>query len=87
MKLTKEQAEALLWEEYEDDFGIEHQSEWEHSHKYQHKEVVFTYEGKSYMLQVSRSGSDFSEWYYDFTLNCPEVEKKEVITYVWEPVS
>jgi len=82
MKLTEEQAKDLLWGDHEDDFKVEEESEWTHEHKFQHKEVIFVYGGKFYELNVSRSGSEWTDWYYDFTLDCPEVEKREVTTHI-----
>lgn len=87
MKLTEEQAQALLWEEYDDEFTVEESSDWVHLHKGQRMTVIFSYDGKFYRLVAGRTGSEFTDWYYDFALDCPEVEKREVTKHIWETVS
>ena len=93
MKLTEEQAEAIFFEEGytnpsadEPEFGIVEEGDWEDNYKTQIRETIFEYEGKTYALCVTRSGSYYSEYYYDYLLECPQVSKIEVIKTEWRPV-
>ncbi|MCK5017722.1 MAG: hypothetical protein KAS32_11725, partial [Candidatus Peribacteraceae bacterium] len=88
MKLTKEQVNLIFFElDSKDDewegFKLVDEGEWEDDGKYQYKEVVFEYEGKTWALDVDRSGSYFTDYYYGVVENAngaivKEVEKVEV---------
>ncbi|KFZ25839.1 MAG: hypothetical protein KQ78_01795 [Candidatus Izimaplasma bacterium HR2] len=72
-------------------FTLIDEGEWVQSGKYQYKTIIFKFEGKYYMLQDTRSGSPFTDWYYDSDnwsdeVNCMEVYPKEVTITVWEAV-
>lgn len=90
MKLTGEQVESLFREEYLDGFDILEQTEWTQDHKYQFSDIIIqsNFDGKIYLVNISRSGSYHSDWYYCFEgtkeYECPEVEKVEIKSYIWK---
>ena len=88
MKLDVDVAQELFFEGETDEYKIVESGEWKQDGKYQFQEVIFTDKsGKFFSLGISRSGSPFSDWTYDFewsdSFECPEVVKAEVITYKW----
>ncbi|MBU8715429.1 hypothetical protein KM924_23285 [Brevibacillus parabrevis] len=91
MKTTEEQRRAIFFEE---DAGFEYEkveeTDWEDGGKYSSCEVVFkTPDGKFYMFPVTRSGSYFSHYEYEFWDEVEEVEKVTRLVEVtsWEAVS
>lgn len=61
--------------------------------KYEYREIIFMFEGKNYLVSESRSGSYYSDYYYetedwsdDGEQECDEVEKVPVTKYEWHPV-
>jgi len=66
-------------------------SEWEQDGKFQSREVIFMHDGRYYSICESRSGSPFSDWYYDSedwgsTVRCCEVRPTEITSKVWSVV-
>lgn len=70
---------------------------WEQDGKYQYQEVIFkaTDDGKYYAFYATRSGSPFTDWYYDqfeyrraedATEELTEVERKEKVIITWKAV-
>ena len=59
--------------------------DWTQDGKYQQAFVIFTDGDKTYRGYVSRSGSPFSEWYWDDygDADISEVEKREVTITKW----
>jgi len=52
-------------------------------------EIVFEYEGKFYMTYYSEGATemqDESPWEYDETVECTEVELKDVTVKKWVPI-
>lgn len=52
------------------------------------KDTYFEFEGKFYCLTSGRSGSHYTDYYYnsddwDDLVECPEVEQVEVTKYEW----
>lgn len=84
MKITEEQAREISWSE-SDEFETVETGDFIADHKYENQTVIFkpTDGDSHYMLFVSRSGSAFTDWYYDYVLDCPEVEQVEVVTTEW----
>ncbi len=90
MVLTCETADNLCWAEKGDEvspFKVVEQGEWVHEGKAQYKETIFSHEGRFYQLNMSRTGSDYSEWTYNTCtedqITCEEVRKEETITHRW----
>jgi DNA repair protein SbcC/Rad50 len=61
--------------------------------KYEYKETIFKFESKYYLISESRSGSYYSDYYYetedwsdDGEQDCNEVKKVVVEKYEWVPV-
>ena len=61
-------------------------------HKYQNATNIYKQlsTGKMFALDISRSGSYHSDWYYSYedakSLDLYEVEKVEVTTYEWKQI-
>ena len=93
MKMTEEQVDRVfcemgVGEEYEG-FKIVEKLPWEDEGKYQHRGVIFEYKGKTWCVWISRSGSYFTDYNYDYEdgSTAEEVERVEVVTYKWNTVS
>ena len=72
-------------------FEVVEEGEWVQDHKYQHRDIIFKFGDKFYCLTSSRSGSPFTDWHYDSeywgeTVECNQVEKIEVVKYIWKSV-
>ena len=68
MIITAEQAKLILWEDSEE-FNLVSDDGWKQDGKYQLKTVIFEKEicdDHFYSLTVSRSGSPFTDWYYEW---------------------
>jgi hypothetical protein len=92
MKLTEEQAQDILCGD-SDEFTVLDEGEWIGGGKYEHRDVVFraadddtpVEDGvKGFMMSVSRTGSHYTDWYYDYQLECPEVVRIPCVSYTWE---
>lgn len=61
---------------------------WEQDGKYQLQEVVFTDGEKFYTSSIARSGSPFTEWYYEDwgDAEITEVKKEIVMVTKWVTV-
>ena len=90
-----EQVKEAYWEEGNDLLEQVYEGPWEQEGKQQWQEVIFkaTDDGKFYAFYATRSGSPFTDWYYDqFEYRTSdeeeltEVSKVKQITYSWEPV-
>ena len=86
MKITDKMARNLTHEDVDEGVIIE-SGDWIQDGKYQYKETIFNHDGKIYSLSVSRSGSPFTDWYYEWEdtneFDCPEVEKIAEVVYKW----
>lgn len=95
LKLTKDQAEIILFElspnesfDEDDEFLLIEKTEWAGGGKYQSCEAIFTVIGDPamYRLTAQRTGSHYTEWYRTYDLNCPRVEKREKVEVTYEYV-
>jgi len=85
-KLTEEQAKELFREEgVENSPEIEYVEEldWDDEGKYQLGGVVFKVESNHYMLNITRSGSYHTDYYFEYHTECPEVTKKTRTIEYW----
>lgn len=87
MRITEQQANEIDGDDSEEFVQVE-QTDIRDDGKYQHYETIFKKDDKFYMLNVARSGSYFSEYYYQYDLDCPEVKKVKKVVEIeeWEPV-
>lgn len=90
MKFNSEWLKALVQGDESPLEPVE-ESEWEDGGKYQHKEYIFKYEGKFYTIDDCRSGSYYSDYYYESgdwegEIECPEVEQVEKIVKEWQVI-
>ena len=87
MKFNREDLEAICFEDYASfDYEIIEDGEWAQDGKFQTKKVIFKTNDKYYSVTFDRSGSPFTDWEYGFEYmdtECPEVEKKEIVTSKW----
>lgn len=88
MKFKKEDLLSITEDAAPIGFEVVEEGDWAQDHKYQLKDWIFKYEGKFYQLTESRSGSPFTDWYYDRDdwgsyIEVDQVEPKEVITTQW----
>lgn len=88
MKFPKDVAIGILQDEPLEGFKIVSDGEWEDGGKYQNRAVTFETNGKLYDVYDSRSGSHFTDWYYEHEdfgpeVECPEVRAvtKTIVTY------
>lgn len=91
MKFKKEDMLRLIEEDPSEGFEIVEEGGWTQNNRYQLKDWVFTYAGKFYRLIESRSGSPFTDWYYDSDdwgsqVEVEEVEPVEVKITKWKVV-
>lgn len=92
MKLDKTQAKRFFRED-DPDFETVEQSEFE-GDKYQYATMIAKHipTGKHYSAEICRSGSYFTDWWYDHEdrgLDLQEVEQvtKTITVTTWEPVA
>jgi len=88
IQLSKEEAKDLLWESDIEGYTHESTEPWDDNGKYQYALVVFKKNGDDafYGFSVQRSGSYFSDYYYNIDDESPEVfevVRKEIITHEW----
>lgn len=92
MKLTQEQVNKLFFEGEIEVEGVKltmvEEGDFEQNGKYQSAELIFTDGEKFYSTEITRSGSPFTDWYYnDFDdADITEVEKREVTITKWVAV-
>ncbi len=92
MKLTQEQV-IELWREEEIEVNgvtltVVEEGDFEQDDKYQTAELIFTDGEKHYCSYITRSGSPFTDWYYEDYGDADifEVEKKEITVTRWVSV-
>lgn len=78
MKFKKEDMISITEDDAPIGFEVIEAGEWTQDYKYQLKDWIFRYEGRFYQLTESRSGSPFTDWYYDSDDWKAEVEVEEV---------
>jgi len=91
MKFRKEDLRELEYGDEPEGFSIVEDGDWSVDMKYQHRNIVFMFGGKYYLLVSTRSGSPFTDYTYesewwDDEVECPEVEKVIVTRTKWKPV-
>ena len=93
IKISSYLATAIAHDDLNDKDGIiiVEEGDWIQDGKYQYKTTVFQKDDKFYSLTVSRSGSPFTDWYYEWEdtdeFECYEVEKVEITKYVWKVIN
>lgn len=89
MKLTQKQVNELFSEEEIEVDGVTlttvEEGDFEQDGKYQSAELIFTDGTNFYSSSIMRSGSPFTEWYYEDygEASVLEVEKREVFITKW----
>ncbi len=90
MNITATQAKDIICEEYSEEFDVVEVSGWVDDGKYEFCTAIISDGTKYYRFCISRSGSNFTDWNYDWEdmdeITCCEVVQKEVITTIWERV-
>ncbi|MDF3255020.1 MULTISPECIES: hypothetical protein [Bacillus] len=85
MKFTEKQLESIhdesgfYKEEGNEDSWVDveqvEQDDWTDGGKYSYCQIIFKYEGKHYAFAVTRSGSYFSYYEYEYDTDVTEVEQ------------
>jgi hypothetical protein len=92
MKFNSKDIKALIREDSEDErYEYIDETGWEDEGKYSYEKFIFKFDGKFYSVGVSRSGSYYSDYYYNYEdwgkeIECLEVEKVEKVIYEWTTV-
>ena len=88
LELTAEQQEEIFRENNIEGFEyeIEEELDWEDDGKYQFGGCVFKHNDKFYLINVTRSGSYFSDYEFQFGDKVREVKKIQVIKEEWKNV-
>jgi hypothetical protein len=96
MKFPKEVLTELLdlsEGDSEGDLTLVDEGDWRDEGKYSFKDYVFRHDptGKHFQVSDSRTGSYYSDYFYESTdwpefVECHEVERVEVKTFVWKLV-
>ena len=87
LKIDEELAHLLLFEDDFEEYKVVERSEWMQmaASSWQNIAVIFTTDNLTfYRLNVSRTGSEYTEYTYAYHLECYEVEKVEKITHEWK---
>ena len=66
MKFNCEVVKDLFFEDYTDEFEVVEEGDWTQDYKSQLRTIVFKYNGLLYSITASRSGSPFTDWYYEW---------------------
>lgn len=90
MKISKEAAQELFWGDNYDDYIHIESSKFESDGKWERASCIFQHGDKHYRFWVSRSGSYYTEysydWEYEDEIECEKVIKTEVVIEQWETV-
>ena len=91
-KIDEEFAKLIFREEgLAADQGVtfREEQEWDDDGKYQYLSIIFQQEGFNgfWQLDIQRSGSYFSDYYYEYPSEVVQVEEKEVTTTIWVAVT
>lgn len=89
MNMTQELMEEIAWLDENKttlcgNYTAIHIGEWEDDGKYQHQQIVFKYQDKFYAFWIVRSGSYFTDYYYQYPDQADEVHLVEKTIRVWE---
>lgn len=89
MKFKKEDMIMVEEDDCVGEFKVINQDDWTADHKYQHMTTIFEYDSKFYALHSARSGSPFTDYYYESEdwgdeIDCAEMEEVEVVTKKWK---
>lgn len=86
IKLTAQETKEACWGDSEK-YELIDEGEWLQDGKYQRCSFILGYEGKCYSLSTHRSGSPFTDWYYEWEdaseFTAYEVEQKEITITKW----
>ncbi len=94
-RLTEEEVEFLVSEgglpmddKLPETYKVHEEGEWEDEGKYSHQEVIVhsLADDTYWSVNVTRSGSYFTDYDYMYDTTLTQVEKKEVVVTKWLPV-
>lgn len=91
LKLTQEELKEIYWldvGETEKSITIVEKGDWIADNKYEWQRIIFKKNDKFWSLHHNRSGSPFTDWYYEIREGnhdgeCFEVEQVEVKIKKW----
>ena len=91
LTVKPDDVKSFAWEG-DDKFELIEEGEFTQDYKYQNATNIYKElsTGRMFALDISRSGSPFTDWYYDLedqdTLDLYEVEKVEVVSHKWKEI-
>lgn len=86
IQITEDQAALLHNGETVNGMKLIEECHWKDCGKYGTKKVIFSKDNKRYSNILSRSGSFFTHYEYEYSTRCTEVQCVEIITHEWREV-
>jgi hypothetical protein len=88
MKFKSEDIKELLDEEDVEGFELVEMGDWVSEGKYECSTSIFKFQDKFYLITDSRTGSHYTDWYYESSdwgdeIECTEVVPKEITKIKW----
>ena len=86
---NEKDAKIIFWGEPDDEdhYEVVEELGWKDDGKYSYKDVIFRVKdipGSCFRLTIHRSGSYFTDYHYEFELECPQVYQTSEIVIVWK---
>lgn len=83
--LSKEDYNSIIFDDYTEKYEIVKSGAWVSCGKWETKEVIFRdlETNKTYKTECSRTGSYYTDYYYENDYEAVEVEEVEVVKKVW----
>ncbi len=92
-KFNTKEIQECLWEDETDNLRLVEEGSWISGGKEEHCKMIFEdlSTSKTFMYDISRTGSPFTDWTYSFEyesdeIECTEVKKVEIKKYEWKKV-
>ena len=80
----------IIREDAPEEYGLVDKTPWRQDGKYQSCQIIFEFNKKYYVIDLTRSGSPFTDWYYSYEdwednedIICPEVEEVQITKTIW----
>lgn len=86
--LEKEDYNSLLFGDSTEMFEVVDEGSWESEGKWESKQVVFKdiESGQHFIIEGTRSGSYYSDYYYEDDYEAVAVEPVEKVVVIWQPL-
>jgi len=81
--ILSSKGENFYWEDdLDESWKMVDEGDWTDEGKYQNCEMIVEKNGQYFAIALGRSGSYYTDWYYDEP-ECYPVERKEITTVKW----